>query len=71
MRVILGKEVEGDEHGVNYLDSIDDKASELFEEAKYKHRAKFHDEEGRYYVLTRESPGHYLIAHVDSSTGWL
>ncbi|MBI5466357.1 MAG: hypothetical protein HY974_03650 [Candidatus Kerfeldbacteria bacterium] len=67
---ILGRKVEGDEHGVYYLDELDAEAEELFHKAKYEHRAEFKDHDGRHYVLTRESAGRYLVAHSDNSSGW-
>jgi hypothetical protein len=62
---ILSRDVEGDEHGLYYLEAMGSEADNLFEEAKFKHRASFKDSEGRHYILTRESAGHYLVAHND------
>lgn len=70
MLLILGREVEGDEAGVHHLYNLQSAAEELFHQAKYQHRAKFKDGEGRHFVLTRESVGHYLVAQCDSSGGW-
>ena len=63
---ILDRQVEGDEHGLYHLQALGQEASGLFEQAKLEHRASFQDHEGRHYILTRESPGHYLVAHSDS-----
>ena len=63
---ILERQVEGDEHGLHHLEGMGHEAEELFEEAKLKHRSTFHDDSGRRYVLSRESPGRYLVANSDS-----
>ena len=63
---VLGRDVEGDEHGVQYLDAIDAEAEHLFKEAKIHHRAEFHDSHGRKYIMTRESAGHYLVALINN-----
>ncbi len=68
---VLGRTVEGDEDGVRHLDSLDQAAEELFRQAKLEHRSEFKDHEGRHFVLTRERPGHYLVAQTDRSSGWL
>lgn len=64
---ILDRQVEGDEHGLYHLSGMGHEAEALFEQAKLAHRASFQDHEGRHYLLTRESPGHYLVAHSDSA----
>ena len=71
MRLVLGNKLEGDEDGINHLDRLDQAAEELFHKAKYEHRAKFEDSHGRHFVLTRESPGHYLVAQTDRNGGWV
>ncbi len=63
---ILDRMVEGDEHGLYHLEGMGQEAEALFEQAKLEHRAKFQDHEGRHYVLTRESAGHYLVAHSEA-----
>ncbi len=63
---VLDREVEGDEHGIYHLQGLGQEAEALFEEAKLEHRSTFHDHEGRRYIITRERPGHYLVAHSDS-----
>ncbi len=68
---ILGRQVEGDEHAIIHLDEMDEQAEELFKQAKYEHRAEFKDSDGRHYILTREGPGRYLVAHSDKSSGWM
>ncbi|GEM_PF-2241055 len=68
---ILGRVLEGDEDGVKYLDRLDAEATELFEEAKYHRRAKFKDNEGRKFILTRASAGHYVVAQSDGGSSWL
>lgn len=70
MQLILGRKVEGDQEGLVHLDHLDSAAEELFSKAKFEHRAKFEDSHGRHFVLTRESPGHYLVAQTDRSGGW-
>ena len=62
---ILDRQVEGDDHGLYHLQNLGQEANALFEQAKFQHRATFEDHEGRRYILTRESPGHYLVAHND------
>jgi len=62
---ILGRDVEGDEHGLQHLDALDSEAEKLFAEAKIQHRAEFHDSHGHKYIMTRESAGHYLVALVN------
>lgn len=71
MQWILGHEVEGDPTGVAHLEHIGHEAEALFEEAKINHRAEFQNHEGRHFVMTRESAGHYLVAHVHEGTGWV
>ena len=66
MRLILGRQVEGSEHGINYIDALDAAAEDLFTRAKYKHRATFTDNAGYKYVLTRERAGQYLVARLSS-----
>lgn len=69
MRVtILGRVVEGDEHGLHHLDALNHEAEALFEEAKIKHEAKFSNHEGHRFILTRASAGHYVVA--SDSHGW-
>ncbi|MBU1038623.1 hypothetical protein KKC17_00070 [Patescibacteria group bacterium] len=70
MREILGRQVEGDEDGVFYLDRIDAEAESLFKKAKYEHRVKFKDDKGRHFIMTRSAAGRYLVAQTDSSSGW-
>lgn len=66
--IILGREVEGDEHGLHHLEAIGHEAEALFDEAKVHHEAKFANHEGHHFILARASAGHYVVA--SDSRSW-